>query len=160
MIHAALVFNGMGKVRLLKFYKHVPQARQQEIVRGLFNLISKRSSTACSFVEDASFFGPETKIIYRHFSTLFFVFAVDSAESELGVLDLIQVFVQTLDRVFQNVCELDLIFYSDKVHYILDEIVMGGMVLETNMEDIITAVQQMNKQDDKARITTPSVKTS
>jgi AP-3 complex subunit sigma len=53
---------------------------------------------------------------------------VDQAESELGILDLIQVFVEVLDKCFENVCELDLIFHSDKVNYILDEIVMGGMV--------------------------------
>lgn len=27
----------------------------------------------------------------------------------------VQVFVETLDRCFENVCELDLIFHSDKV---------------------------------------------
>lgn len=54
-------------------------------------------------------------------------------------------FVETLDKVFQNVCELDLIFHSDKVHYILDEIVMGGMVLETNSAAIIDAVTEMSQ---------------
>ena len=53
--------------------------------------------------------------------------------------------VQVLDRYFGNVCELDLIFHADKVHHILDEIVMGGMVLETNMHDILTAINDMAK---------------
>lgn len=44
-----------------------------------------------------------------------FVFVIDDAESELAVLDLIQVFVEVLDRSFENVCELDLIFNPDKV---------------------------------------------
>ena len=118
----------------------------------------------------------------------YFVFAVDSSESELGILDLIQVFVESLDKRFENVCELDLIFHVDKVrpalaparpparapplavrlpmrpaahqvHHILDEVVMGahrtlrpqpraianppcagGMVLETNMTEILTHV--------------------
>ncbi|KRX96656.1 AP-3 complex subunit sigma-2 [Trichinella pseudospiralis] len=60
--------------------------------------------------------GSEYKLIYRHYATLYFVFCVDSSESELGILDLIQqVFVETLDRCFENVCELDLIFHADKV---------------------------------------------
>lgn len=54
-------------------------------------------------------------MIYRHYATLYFVFCVDSSESELGILDLIQVFVETLDKCFENVCELDLIFHVDKV---------------------------------------------
>ena len=60
--------------------------------------------------------GSDYKLIYRHYATLYFVFCVDSSESELGILDLIQVFVETLDRCFENVCELDLIFHVDKVH--------------------------------------------
>jgi len=35
--------------------------------------------------------GKDSKIIYRHYATLFFMFVVDSSESELGILDLIQV---------------------------------------------------------------------
>ncbi|RXG56040.1 AP-3 complex subunit sigma-1 [Armadillidium vulgare] len=89
--------------------------------------------------------GSDYKLIYRHYATLYFVFCVDSSESELGILDLIQVFVETLDKCFENVCELDLIFHVDKVHYILNELVMGGMVLETNMTEIITRIEDQNK---------------
>lgn len=70
---------------------------------------------------------------------------MDSSESELGILDLIQVFVETLDKSFENVCELDLIFNVDKVHHILNELVMGGMVLETNMNDILNHVEEQAK---------------
>ncbi|KAH8066984.1 hypothetical protein JL721_7979 [Aureococcus anophagefferens] len=66
-------------------------------------------------------------------------------ESDLGILDLIQVFVEALDKCFENVCELDLIFHSDKVHYILGEIVMAGMVLETNIVSILQGVDDQNK---------------
>ncbi len=89
--------------------------------------------------------GSDFKIIYRHYATLYFVFCVDSSESELGILDLIQVFVETLDKCFENVCELDLIFHVDKVHYILQEMCMGGMVLETNMSEIVTRIEEMSK---------------
>lgn len=89
--------------------------------------------------------GEDYKIIYRHYATLYFVFCVDSSESELGILDLIQVFVETLDKSFENVCELDLIFNVDKVHHILNELVMGGMVLETNMNDILYHVEEQSK---------------
>jgi AP-3 complex subunit sigma len=48
--------------------------------------------------------------------------------------------LQTLDKCFENVCELDLIFHADKVHYILDEVIMGGMVLETNINEILESI--------------------
>jgi AP-3 complex subunit sigma len=69
-------------------------------------------------------------LIYRHYATLYFVFCVDSSESELGILDLIQVFVETLDRCFENVCELDLIFHVDKVHlFILSLFILFSTIL-------------------------------
>ncbi len=61
------------------------------------------------------YWGPSVRLIYRHYATLYFIFAVDESESELGILDLIQVFVEALDKCFENVCELDLIFHVDKV---------------------------------------------
>lgn len=42
--------------------------------------------------------GSDSKLIYRHYATLYFVFAVDSSESELAILDLIQV-QQALPRL-------------------------------------------------------------
>lgn len=35
----------------------------------------------------------QLRVIYRHYATLYFVFVVDQSESELGILDLIQVSV-------------------------------------------------------------------
>lgn len=32
-----------------------------------------------------------------------------------------------------------------KVHYVLDEIIMGGMVLETNINQILTAINDQNR---------------
>ncbi len=132
---------------MLKFYEPLTEAVQQGIVREIFSLLSKRSDNVCNFLEGGSVtaFGKDTRLIYRHYATLYFVFAVDASESELGILDLIQVFVEVLDKCFENVCELDLIFNCDKVHYILDEIVMGGMVLETNIADIMESIVEMSK---------------
>ena len=45
----------------------------------------------CNFVEDDKLFGGDTQLIYRHFATLYFIVICDKAESELGILDLIQV---------------------------------------------------------------------
>ena len=53
--------------------------------------------------------------------------------------------METLDRCFENVCELDLIFHVDRVHNILQEICTGGMVLETNMAEILVHIDAQNK---------------
>ncbi|CCF54810.1 hypothetical protein NDA11_002663 [Ustilago hordei] len=87
----------------------------------------------------------QLRVIYRHYATLYFVFVVDQSESELGILDLIQVFVESLDRCFENVCELDLIFHFDEVHAILNEVIQGGLVVETNINEIVAAAQATSR---------------
>lgn len=96
----------------------------------------------------------QLRVIYRHYATLYFVFVVDQSESELGILDLIQVFVESLDRCFENVCELDLIFHFDEVHAILNEVIQGGLVVETNINEIVTAAQTTSRAR-KASIASP-----
>ena len=136
MIKAILIFNNHGKPRLNKFYQYYVsdsepgqdlinkdwrdclqnESQQQQIIKETFQLVSKRDDNVCNFLEGGSLIGgSDYKLIYRHYATLYFVFCVDSSESELGILDLIQVFVETLDKCFENVCELDLIFHMDKV---------------------------------------------
>eukprot|EP01089_Gocevia_fonbrunei_P010879 TRINITY_DN23883_c0_g1_i1.p1 TRINITY_DN23883_c0_g1~~TRINITY_DN23883_c0_g1_i1.p1 ORF type:complete len:168 (-),score=14.05 TRINITY_DN23883_c0_g1_i1:38-541(-) len=145
MILSILIINNHGKPRLCKFYGYMPGEKQQQIIRECYQLVSKRTETMCNFLEGGETWGKDTKLIYRHYATLYFIFCVDSSESELGILDLIHIFVETLDKCFENVCELDLIFHMDKVHFILDEIVMGGMVLETSLPTIIHSIEEQNK---------------
>ena len=147
MIKGVIIVNNQGKPRLVKFYQSViSEEKQQQVIRRIFQQVSQRPDSFCNYLEGSiPEWGDSTKLIYRHYATLYFVFAVDRQESDLGILDLIQVFVEALDKCFENVCELDLIFHSDRVHYTLDEIVMGGMVLETNINMILQAIKDQGK---------------
>jgi len=42
----------------------------------------------------------ECKVVYRHYATLYFIFIVDRQESDLGILDLIQVYKSLIIRFF------------------------------------------------------------
>ncbi len=171
MIKGILIINNSGKPRVVKFYQSVVshvfneckkyqvfdvevtiiilqtgEDEQQSVIRRVFQQVAQRPDSFCNYLEGSiPEWGETTKIIYRHYATLYFIFAVDQQESDLGILDLIQVLVESLDKCFENVCELDLIFHPDKVNYILDEIIMAGMVLETNINHILTAIQEQNK---------------
>jgi len=158
MIHAVLIFNTSGVSRLTKFYT-TPQKSPQVLVEKIFSLVSPRSQALCNFLDapeldtylnHPSRAGEKLRIIYRNYATLFFVFVVDSSESELGVLDLIQVFVEALDRAFENVCELDLVFNFDEAHHILSEVVQGGVVLETSVDEIQAGVDQASQARQKS----------
>merc|ERR1712159_395278 len=81
--------------RLVKLYDGFGggEEQQQVMVREVFASVSSRSDYACNFIEvtDERMGGQGTKIVYRHYATLYFILIVDSSESELGILDLIQV---------------------------------------------------------------------
>lgn len=147
MIKGVLIVNNHGKPRLVKFYQSVEsESLQQTVIRRIFTQVAQRPDSFCNYLEGiVPEWGENIKLIYRHYATLYFVFAVDSQESDLGILDLIQVFVEALDKCFENVCELDLIFHSDRVHYVLDDIIMGGMVLETNINSILQSIKDQGK---------------
>lgn len=65
---------------------------------------------------------------------------MDKEDNELLVLEMIHFFVEILDKYFNNVCELDLIFNFHKVYYILDEMIMSGHIQESSKKVILKAV--------------------
>ncbi|VDL99812.1 unnamed protein product [Schistocephalus solidus] len=129
------------------------EADEQKFLAETFRKLTRRSCESCNFLEIKNN-KKGSRLIYRQYATIYVVFCVDAAESELGILDLIQVFVDLLDKTFENVCELDIIFNADKVifllspdkavsvHYLLNELLCGGMVLETNVSEILKHMEQ------------------
>lgn len=112
------------------------RALEGEIVRKCL----ARSEKQCSFVEHRNY-----KVIYRRYASLFFLVGVDVEENELAILEFIHCLVETLDRYFSNVCELDLMFNLEMAHFILDEMLMNGCIVETNKNNILAPVQLLEK---------------
>jgi len=57
----------------------------------------------------------DKKIIYRKYASLYFIAGVSGYENELSILEALHHFVESLDKYFGNVCELDLIYNFHKV---------------------------------------------
>lgn len=58
----------------------------------------------------------------------------------MSFLEFIHNLVETLDKYFENVCELDIMFNIEKAHFIIDEMVMSGYITETNKSNILAPV--------------------
>lgn len=112
-------------------------------------MVLERGPQACSLLtpplllEDLD----DIQVIYRQYATLYFVFVVDDQELDLGILDLIQVFVECLDKCFANVCELDLVFGWQTLELVVEEIVQAGMVIDTNVSRIVNSLDEANLQN-------------
>mmetsp|Transcript_18597 Transcript_18597/g.25787 ORF Transcript_18597/g.25787 Transcript_18597/m.25787 type:complete len:145 (+) Transcript_18597:140-574(+) len=139
-IRFVLMVNKQGQTRLAQYYEPLPREERRALEGEIVRKCLSRSDTQCSFVEHRNF-----KVIYRRYASLFFLVGVDADENELGILEFIHCFVETLDKHFGNVCELDIMFHIDKAHFILDEMVMNGCIVETNKTNILLPMTLMEK---------------
>lgn len=57
---------------------------------------------------------------------------------------MIQLLVEILDQYFGNVCELDLIFNFHKVDAIIDQMIVGGEVVETSKKKILAQLRKLD----------------
>ncbi|CCE65838.1 hypothetical protein TPHA_0N00570 [Tetrapisispora phaffii CBS 4417] len=161
MIHGVLIFNKKCQPRLRKFYTPVELPKQKLLLEQVYSYISQRNTELqCSFMVAPSSVLSDSRgsvtdddniqIIYKNYATLYFAFIVDEQESELVILDLIQTFVEALDRCFTEVSELDLIFNWQTLESVLEEIIQGGMVIETSVAKIVNCVDDLNNASEES----------
>ena len=136
MIHCLFLINRQGKIRLTKWYSHSYTTQErQRFIKEVNNIVLTRSAKLCNFLDFKEF-----KIVYKKYASLYFISIVDKDDSELMALETMHHFVEVLDKYFNSVCELDLIFNFHKAYYLLDEMLLAGFVQESSRKVIIKAV--------------------
>lgn len=85
------------------------------------------------------------KVVYRRYASLFFIVGIDLSDNELLALETIHRFVEQMDKLFGNVCELDIIFGFDKAYHILDELLLDGYVQESLKKEVLRRVAQQDE---------------
>ncbi|KAL3928540.1 MAG: hypothetical protein SGPRY_002344 [Prymnesium sp.] len=130
-IRFVLMVNKQGQTRLAQYYEtHQMEERcalEAEVIRKCLSRTDTQNAHTqlwlqCSFYE------------YRGYKV-----------NELAILEFIHALVETLDRYFENVCELDIMFNLEKAHFILDEMVMNGCIIETNKNNVLAPVLLLDK---------------
>jgi len=140
MIHFLLLQNRQGKTRLAKWYSPFEHEEKRQLESEVYRQVIKRDGNATNFIEFRNY-----KLIYRRYAGLYFSFGVDVSDNELSYLESIHLFVELLDKFFASVCELDLVFNFHKLYTIVDEMYLGGEVMETNKKCILERVQYLEK---------------
>lgn len=134
---------------------HQDTSIQQRLISEIFTLVSNRPQGSCNFLPLPPLLAASgtsnsssephndvpSLVTYRNYATLYFIIISTSTESPLALIDLIQVYVEALDKLFENVCELDLIFNFETLHATLGEMIVGGVVIETNLDRIVAGVK-------------------
>mmetsp|Transcript_11764 Transcript_11764/g.13545 ORF Transcript_11764/g.13545 Transcript_11764/m.13545 type:complete len:145 (-) Transcript_11764:289-723(-) len=141
MIKFILMVNKQGQTRLSSYYEWLSIEERSALEAEIIRKCLGRTERQCSFMEYRNY-----RIIYRRYASLFFIVGVDqSEENELGILELIHALVETLDKYFEQVCELDIMFNLEKAHFILDEMVMNGAIVETSKSSILQPIALLDK---------------
>ena len=135
--------NKQGQTRLSKYYEHVEINKRTLLETEVIKSCLSWSNEQCSFIEYKDF-----KLIYREYAALFTVVEVNDTENEMAIYEFIHNFVEVLDDYFSRVSELDIMFHLDKVHIILDEMVLNGCIVETNRARILAPLLTLDKMSD------------
>ena len=133
MIQFFLIFNKLGQTRFAQYYTF-QHAKERATLEGeVTRMFMGRREDQCNVFEHRNY-----KCVYKMVNNLVYMIATDlnSNENALSLLSFIDVFVETLELYFSKLTELDVMFNLEKVHYILDEMIMNGYVYETNKQTI------------------------
>ena len=134
-----LLVNRQVKIRLMKWYDSYLVSERQKYIKELSVMVIGRSARLSNVIEWNNY-----KIIYKRFASLYFITLCDKEENELIILELLQHFVECLDRYFGNVCELDIIFNFHKAYYIIEEILSGGNIQESDRKEIYKILSEQD----------------
>mmetsp|Transcript_48551 Transcript_48551/g.140672 ORF Transcript_48551/g.140672 Transcript_48551/m.140672 type:complete len:146 (+) Transcript_48551:99-536(+) len=142
MIKFILMVNKQGQTRLAQYYDHLTVRERVTLEGELIRKCLSRSESQCSFVEYRQY-----RVVYRRYASLYFIVGTDNDEdvNELALLEFIHTLVETLDKYFENVCELDIMFNLEKAHIILDEMVLDGCIVDTNKAAVLNPLYLLEK---------------
>lgn len=133
--------NKQGQTRLAQYYNYMTISERATLEGELVRKCLSRTENQCSFLEHHQY-----KVIYRRYASLYFIIGLEDEDvNELSYLEFIHNLVETLDKYFENVCELDIMFNIEKAHFVLDEMVMNGSILETNRPTILSQIYALDK---------------
>lgn len=126
---------------MMKWYNTYTQKEKARIIREVTATILSRKPKMCNILEYN-----DHKVVYKRYASLYFVCGVSSdKDNELLTLEIIHRFVETMDRYFGNVCELDIIFNFNKAYSILDEVLIcDGSITETSKKEVLKHVAAMD----------------
>jgi AP-3 complex subunit sigma len=145
MIESILILNKQGVLRIVKiFTEDDGKIDIDDLAKRTYsNLIQSRDTNIISDFQYCE--GKTRKLLYRQFGSIYIILIIDESENELGILDYVNLMMNVLENIFKGVTEMDIINYPEKVYYVLDEMISGGFVIETDKNEILSNYNEKMK---------------
>eukprot|EP01054_Gregarina_sp_Poly1_P007030 Gregarina_sp_Poly_1__7029@NODE_3831_length_864_cov_92_314931_g2468_i0_p1_GENE_NODE_3831_length_864_cov_92_314931_g2468_i0NODE_3831_length_864_cov_92_314931_g2468_i0_p1_ORF_typecomplete_len144_score19_76Clat_adaptor_s/PF01217_20/8e44WIYLD/PF10440_9/0_12_NODE_3831_length_864_cov_92_314931_g2468_i0124555 len=142
MIEFLILQNRQGKTRYSRWFKAIHFSEKFKTETEVRQLLALRDRRQCPFVEQSRY-----RLVIRQYAGLTFVAGIDDKENEMATREFIHLIVESLDRYFGNVCELDLIFNFNKVYQLIDDCLIGGEMSEVAIDEILSNVKSIEKHN-------------
>lgn len=127
-----LIANADRRLRYSYYFDHIDKSKRPALATSLIQKCLGRNHNSCSFFEYEGF-----SIVYRKLGQLTFIIGTVGDENHLAVYEFVRAFVQVLDTYFSGVTEKHIITNFYKVHFILQQMVSNGSVVETNIKNVL-----------------------
>ena len=136
MIEGIFLLNRYGNLRFLKIYAEEENNLDRDsLVKRIYtNILDTRD---LNIILDFEFMGNSRKLVFKTFGSIYIALILDESENELAIMDFINVIMNCFDEIFNGVCELHFIMNPEKIYFMVDEMISGGIVIETNKAEII-----------------------
>ena len=129
------------QIILLEILQHQGEITSEQAQQALPNV---STDTILRDIKESSILEyKHYKIVYKNYASLYFIFGIDTFDNELASLELIHLFVETMDKYFGSVCELDVVYNFYKVYTVLDELLIGGEIVETSKTNILKKLKEI-----------------
>eukprot|EP00299_Pterocystis_sp_00344_P008052 c2895_g1_i1.p1 GENE.c2895_g1_i1~~c2895_g1_i1.p1 ORF type:complete len:133 (-),score=16.60 c2895_g1_i1:200-598(-) len=113
MIRFVLMVNKLGQTRLCQYFGVALSIEERVVLEAeiIRKCISRRVDQ-CAFLEHRTY-----KVVYRRYASLYMIIGAEGEEeNEMALLEFIHTVVETLDKYFENVCELDVSKFTFHIH--------------------------------------------
>ncbi|GIX62637.1 AP-4 complex subunit sigma [Babesia caballi] len=140
MIKFVLMINKQAQTRFSRYYEDLSIAEKCALEGEIIRKCICRDENQSSFMQIR-----QHKIVYRRYASLYVILGATESENELAMLELVHRIVEIMDSYFDPVCELDIMFNLEKAHYILNEMIVNGRVVETNLTNIMHPMFLLDK---------------
>lgn len=154
-IEFVILVNRQGETRLSHYARPLTLDSRAALESEAARKCMHRREGDCSFVEHLHY-----KLIYRRYASLYFIVGVDNVprqntligydahqENDLAVMEFIQAVMECFDAYFESACELDLMYNSEKAHFILEEMLTSGRVGEMNAQNVLQPILIMDAEN-------------
>jgi len=128
-IHFILLINKRGQTRFSRYF-----TRNIVCFEGRMSFegeLARRCLRKAFQPKQCTFYEMDALlIVFRRYMDLFFIVGVDFSENELSIFALISCLVERLSSLFNNVCELDVMFNLEKLHFLCEELVSNQQAID------------------------------